>query len=80
MKLVAVTGYGRDDDRRRTKDAGFVAHLVKPIELNGGQGAERLAEQYGITREAMDRWALRSHERAIAAQWRLLVLLAGSPE
>ena len=32
--------------------------LVNPIELNGGQGAERLAEQYGITREAMDRWAL----------------------
>ena len=31
---------------------------VNPIELNGGQGAERLAEQYGITREAMDRWAL----------------------
>ena len=45
--------------------------LVNPIELNGGQGAERLAEQYGITREAMDRWALRSHERAIAARDRL---------
>ena len=42
--------------------------LVNPIELNGGQGAERLAEQYGITREEMDRWALRSHERAIAAR------------
>jgi acetyl-CoA acetyltransferase family protein len=42
--------------------------LVNPIELNGGQGAERLAEQYGITREEMDRWALRSHQRAIAAR------------
>jgi acetyl-CoA acetyltransferase family protein len=45
--------------------------LVNPIELNGGQGAERLAEQYGIGREDMDRWALRSHQRAIAARERL---------
>src|SRR5690242_19258674 len=40
--------------------------LVNPIELNGGQGAERLAARYGITRDEMDRWALRSHERAVA--------------
>jgi len=45
--------------------------LVNPIELNGGQGAERLADQYGITREDMDRWALRSHQRAVAARDRL---------
>ncbi|MCW5891698.1 MAG: thiolase family protein [bacterium] len=45
--------------------------LVNPIELNGGQGAERLCDRYGITREEMDRWALRSHERAIAARGRL---------
>src|SRR5262249_7001189 len=44
---------------------------VNPIELNGGQGAERLAERYGITREEMDRWALGSHTRAIAARARL---------
>jgi len=41
---------------------------VNPIELNGGQGAERLAEQYGIAREEMDRWALQSHQRALAAR------------
>jgi acetyl-CoA acetyltransferase family protein len=41
---------------------------VNPIELNGGQGAERLAERLGIDREAMDRWALESHRRAIAAR------------
>lgn len=45
--------------------------IVNPIELNGGQGAERLCDRYGITREEMDRWALRSHERAIAARERL---------
>jgi signal transduction histidine kinase/ActR/RegA family two-component response regulator len=30
--LVAVTGLGRDDDRRRSTDAGFDHHLVKPID------------------------------------------------
>jgi len=28
--LVAITGYGSDNDRRRSKDAGFDAHLTKP--------------------------------------------------
>jgi PAS domain S-box-containing protein len=31
--LIAVTGYGQADDRRRSKDAGFDAHLVKPVSL-----------------------------------------------
>jgi acetyl-CoA acetyltransferase family protein len=44
---------------------------VNPIELNGGQGAERLADQYAISRDEMDRWALRSHQRALAARARL---------
>jgi two-component system, chemotaxis family, CheB/CheR fusion protein len=30
--LVAVTGYGRDEDRRRAREAGFDAHLVKPVD------------------------------------------------
>jgi len=29
--LVGVSGWGRDDDRQRAKDAGFDAYLVKPI-------------------------------------------------
>jgi acetyl-CoA acetyltransferase family protein len=45
--------------------------VVNPIELNGGQGAERLADRYGITRVEMDRWALASHQRAVAARPRL---------
>jgi len=36
--------------------------------LNMGQTAEVLAKEYGITREAQDAFALRSHERAAAAQ------------
>ncbi|HWP64760.1 MAG TPA: thiolase family protein [Candidatus Limnocylindria bacterium] len=44
---------------------------IDPIALNGGQGAERLADQYGISRDQMDRWALASHQRALAARERL---------
>jgi two-component system CheB/CheR fusion protein len=32
--LVAVSGYGRDEDRRRSRMAGFDHHLVKPAELS----------------------------------------------
>ena len=31
--LVAVTGYGRDEDRKASMDAGFDDHWVKPIDL-----------------------------------------------
>jgi signal transduction histidine kinase/ActR/RegA family two-component response regulator len=30
--LIAVTGWGQDSDRRRSREAGFDAHLTKPIE------------------------------------------------
>jgi signal transduction histidine kinase/CheY-like chemotaxis protein len=29
--LIAVTGYGQAEDRRRSREAGFDAHLVKPV-------------------------------------------------
>jgi signal transduction histidine kinase len=32
VKLVALTGYGRDTDRERALQAGFDCHLVKPID------------------------------------------------
>ncbi len=32
--IVAVTGYGQDRDRQRSVEAGFDAHLVKPVSLN----------------------------------------------
>jgi PAS domain S-box-containing protein len=31
---IAMTGYGSQDDKRRTQDAGFDAHLIKPVELD----------------------------------------------
>jgi len=33
IRLVALTGYGRSEDRQRTQDAGFDDHLVKPVGL-----------------------------------------------
>ena len=35
LVLVAVTGRGQEDDRARTRDAGFNDHLVKPVALDG---------------------------------------------
>ena len=32
MLLVALTGWGQEDDRRRTEDAGFNQHMVKPVD------------------------------------------------
>ena len=34
VALVALTGYGQEEDRRRTRDAGFAAHLTKPVDLD----------------------------------------------
>ena len=32
LKLVAMTGWGQPEDFRRTSEAGFDAHLVKPVD------------------------------------------------
>jgi PAS domain S-box-containing protein len=32
--LVALTGYGTDEDQRRSREAGFDYHLLKPVELD----------------------------------------------
>jgi signal transduction histidine kinase/ActR/RegA family two-component response regulator len=31
--VVAVSGYGKDEDKRHSREAGFKAHLVKPVDL-----------------------------------------------
>ena len=31
LLLVAMTGYGQAEDRRRSREAGFNLHLVKPV-------------------------------------------------
>jgi len=32
LRLVALTGYGTDGDRRKTREAGFDVHLAKPVD------------------------------------------------
>ena len=32
MVLVALTGWGQEEDRRRSRQAGFDHHLVKPVD------------------------------------------------
>jgi CheY-like chemotaxis protein len=34
VKLVALTGWGQENDRRQTREAGFDCHCVKPIDPN----------------------------------------------
>jgi signal transduction histidine kinase len=41
LRLVALTGYGREPDRQRALESGFDEHLVKPV------AAERLLEVLG---------------------------------
>jgi CheY-like chemotaxis protein len=35
--LIAVTGWGQDEDRRRSREAGFDHHLTKPVNLGALQ-------------------------------------------
>ena len=32
MFLIALTGWGQEEDRRRTEEAGFNHHIVKPVD------------------------------------------------
>ena len=34
MTLVALTGWGQDEDRQRSREAGFDGHMVKPVEYD----------------------------------------------
>jgi CheY-like chemotaxis protein len=34
VTLVAMTGYGQEEDRQRTQEAGFDLHLVKPVDYD----------------------------------------------
>jgi CheY-like chemotaxis protein len=32
MTIIALTGWGQEEDRRKTREAGFDAHLTKPVD------------------------------------------------
>jgi PAS domain S-box-containing protein len=42
LRGVALSGYGTDEDMRASREAGFVAHLIKPVDLSA---LRRLLEQ-----------------------------------
>lgn len=51
------------------EDALLLDGLWDPFEQwRMGMAAEHIADEYEVTREAMDRWALDSHHKAVAAQ------------
>ena len=41
MRGIAVSGFGSEEDRRQSREAGFVEHLTKPIDLNRLEAAIR---------------------------------------
>jgi CheY-like chemotaxis protein len=43
--LIVMTGYGQEEDRRRSREAGFDAHLVKPVDPDALR--ELLVQQCG---------------------------------
>ena len=32
--LIALTGWGQEEDRRRSREVGFNSHLVKPLDMD----------------------------------------------
>jgi CheY-like chemotaxis protein len=46
MALIALTGWGQDEDKRRALEAGFDHHLTKPV------GVEVLQKVLGFVRPA----------------------------
>ncbi|MGF7216539.1 signal transduction histidine kinase/ActR/RegA family two-component response regulator [Spirosoma lacussanchae] len=34
LAVIALTGYGQQEDRQRTREAGFDGHLVKPVDVD----------------------------------------------
>jgi DNA-binding response OmpR family regulator len=32
MLIIAISGWGQDDDRRQSREAGFDRHMVKPVD------------------------------------------------
>jgi acetyl-CoA acyltransferase len=65
-KAKTLGGRLRALSRIRPRDLAPVAPAIAEPStgMSMGQSAEKMAKENGITRDAQDRWALRSHERA----------------
>lgn len=49
IKIVALSGWGQQEDRRRSREAGFDAHFVKPVDL--AALVKRLVDSQGVGAE-----------------------------
>jgi two-component system CheB/CheR fusion protein len=45
LRGIALSGYGMDEDLQRSRDAGFVTHLVKPVDVHQLRHALRILAQ-----------------------------------
>jgi hypothetical protein len=45
LKGIALSGYGQDEELRRSREAGFVTHLTKPVNLQTLHDAIREATE-----------------------------------
>jgi PAS domain S-box-containing protein len=72
MFLIALTGYGQDEDRQRSKDAGFDHHLVKPVDPAELQSVVNSIALHQSTceYEGMDATSPRVSAGRTAANWK----------
>jgi acetyl-CoA C-acetyltransferase len=71
MSLVPISSpaiLGAREGMRGPYDGDGWIGRYGPEEVSQFRGAEMMAEKWGITREAMEQFALSSHQRAVAAQ------------
>lgn len=72
ISLQPLRRYNPEDERYgKMPDGAYDTAQFSPMELSPKamlHGAERVAQAEGISREELDRWALRSHQRAACAQ------------
>lgn len=52
--LVALTGYGREEDRRLSREAGFNIHVLKPLGMDVLKSILAQAESVGQFESAME--------------------------
>jgi len=51
LRGIVLSGYGMEEDLRRSREAGFVAHLVKPVDMNDLRRALRQFAQVPVVAE-----------------------------
>ena len=65
--LVALTGYGRDEDRQKAFAVGFQHHLVKPVDLDALDALLRQLSSGSAARKKRRRLGPRAARKAASA-------------